>query len=777
MQPILEKLGNSKAYGKELRFEYCPICKDKKSNPCFSVNTTTGVYFCHATNESGHLNHLEGFEGIDVNSIKTGRESDKVAPAIDFYEVFLKCNKLSGDWVEYLNKRGITEETANKVVRLGKYNQMAIPISNGETIVGIKYRNLQKNFSCERGTATNLFINYNSIKTRDYLIIVEGEIDLLSLLECGFENVVSLPFGAGNTRVISKQIKWIKEFKKVVVATDNDDVGVQCAELIQELLKKNKIRSSLVDYGDCKDFNEVLIGQGKDKVKEIVRGSLVEGGNEIEDNTSVSEKFAEDKDFYLMNTKDGFKKLTDFKIKITKYSNNHFEGISISEGRERAFCCLKTELLDKGGILKNLGYYLGDSRTIIEFLYWLESNNQKAFVKEIPHFGIIGSEYFDKNSRAICDKKDLYFKDFNEIDDLTPKENKWLNENLLGLRQDSNQSLLGICWALGRYHQDGAYPVLDVSGTTSIGKTEFVEFVSKIMLGTQENIKNFTTMTNHQIRSIASCSNITPFCIDEIKITGKRTADKLEDIYSILRAVYDNKTINQGNLEKKLNEFKLCTPLIISGETQLSDVSIKNRLISVKLTKENKCSAGTFEIFKKSDILHKLGKKALINRLKTKIEIAPEDTRDTLKQVKDDRQLYNANCLLIGLKALEDLITIDKNTKDNFIKYLNDEFSKEYTPEKNFEELLNLVVESGLFHNDFYIRDHRGHYGIFSLLYKAISTEHRKTNSTLELLDMDTIKKQLREIGFIVDYKTKRFDEENLETSSKPKRAYIFREI
>lgn len=94
------------------------------------------------------------------------------------------------------------------------------------------------------------------------------------------------------------------------------------------------------------------------------------------------------------------------------------------------------------------------------------------------------------------------------------------------MRSDINQSLLGICWALGRFHTQGTYPILEVSGTTSIGKTEYVEFISRLLFGGRENIKSLSTLSNHQIRSFSSCSNITPWAIDEVKITGKFQLEK-----------------------------------------------------------------------------------------------------------------------------------------------------------------------------------------------------------------------------------------------------------
>ena len=227
---------------------------------------------------------------------------------------------------------------------------------------------------------------------------------------------------------------------------------------------------------------------------------------------------------------------------------------------------------------------------------------------EIDHWGIIENVYYEPESRVICNKEDLKIQSLSEIGTLTDEDKEWLNKNLIYLRSNPNQSLLGICWALGRFHIIGSYPILEVSGTTSIGKTEYVEFISRILFGNKENIKSFTTLTNHQIRSLSSCSNITPWCIDEVKITGKNLRERAVELYSTIRAVYDNKTLNQGNITNKLTEFKLCTPLIISGETELSDVSIKNRMISTDLNKKNKSSDEVFSLSKKLIFLRNLEK-------------------------------------------------------------------------------------------------------------------------------------------------------------------------
>ena len=259
-------------------------------------------------------------------------------------------------------------------------------------------------------------------------------------------------------------------------------------------------------------------------------------------------------------------------------------------------------------------------------------------------------------------------------------------------------------------------------------------------------------VTNHQIRSLSSCSNITPWVIDEVKITGKNLREKAVELYSTIRAVYDNKTLNQGNTTNKLTEFPLCTPLIISGETELSDVSIKNRMISTSLTKQNKSEDDVFFVLKDTKILEKLGKTALKNRLsKGKIEVELEVVKKLLSQVKDERQIYNGKCLLIGLKALSEIINITPGDRGRFINYLNELLANEYNVTTNFLELLELVADSGMSVSHFYQISNGRHFVRFNLLYKAIAEEHFKTNSTLELLDARTLKKQLIENKFILN--------------------------
>ena len=157
--------------------------------------------------------------------VKVERSNKIKDEAVNLNEVFLSRGNclLNQEWRDYLKSRGIGEEHLDRLFRLGKNNNMMIPITDGKNIIAIKYRDMAKKYLySERGSKGDYFINWQHINNRDYIIIVEGEIDLLSALESGFENVVSLPMGASDINAVKNQKNWLLEFKKIIIAMDKD---------------------------------------------------------------------------------------------------------------------------------------------------------------------------------------------------------------------------------------------------------------------------------------------------------------------------------------------------------------------------------------------------------------------------------------------------------------------------------------------------------------------------------------------------------------------------
>lgn len=758
------KIYKYKEYGNQLRFDYCPICKKEGKNPDFSFNREIRQFYCHRKGKYGSFLDLKEYDKDFYNFLKEvlfGSKKEKVErgnknkdEVINLNEVLISRGNcfLNQQWRDYLKSRGIGEKYLNKLFRLGKNNNMMIPITDGKNVVAIRYRDIEKRYLySEKGSKGDYFINWQHITKRDYIIIVEGEIDLLSTLEAGFENVVSLPLGASDIKAVQNQKNWLLEFKKIIIAVDNDEAGKKSCEKILKELNWKKEEIYCVDMGEYKDFNEVLVGEGIGKIREIVANCKKVERFEIVDEVE-EDRFFQGENGYFIKDRGEDKQITDFVLEIKEVSNKFIKGITYSMGRKKPFKASKSELLFLNNIVENAGYYYGSKHSIPSFWSWILQQNSDKFVIDIEHYGIIDEKYYDSSSKAICEKNDLYIQNLDSIPELTRGDKKILKDLLPYLRKDSNQSLLGVCWALGRLHNLNSYPILELEGSTSVGKTVYAEFICRILLGNRDNIKSLSTITIHQIRVLSSCSNITPWVLDEVKLTTKAIKDKTDELLSTIRSVYDNKTINQGNITTKLLEYKLCTPLIISGETKLNDVSIRNRILSVELNQGNKGEDMVFERFKNTQLLEKLGKQAILNRLANgKISIEKKKLQKIFPDIKDDRQLHNIKCVYTGLLALKKILNLDSQIVERFLKFLNELGKNERTIVKNFLLLLELVAESDKDPRLFYQEKEGKHYLWFNLLYKAIDDEHKKTNSNLELLDMFTLKKQLKEANFIIN--------------------------
>jgi twinkle protein len=99
------------------------------------------------------------------------------------------------------------------------------------------------------------------------LVIVEGEMDALTLEEVGIPNAVSVPGGAEDLTCLDHCWDWLQQFKRIIIWPDNDKPGQEmCRKLIHRL---GAWRCSVVQ-AETKDANELLALRGKDAVRDAV---------------------------------------------------------------------------------------------------------------------------------------------------------------------------------------------------------------------------------------------------------------------------------------------------------------------------------------------------------------------------------------------------------------------------------------------------------------------------------------------------------------------------
>jgi len=191
----------------------------------------------------------------------------------------------------FLSTRGISKNTADEMQlfsaqkyfsRLNKKTDaIGFPYFKNGKMVSAKYRSIEsKDFTQENGGAQEFF-GLDKVVQGLPIVIVEGEIDALSLMECGIANVLSVPSGApmkvSDGKIDASEDKkfsyiWsafdtLQSVPYIVIATDTDTAGQALAEELARRIGKDKCRIAKFEK---KDLNEVLLADGADAVREII---------------------------------------------------------------------------------------------------------------------------------------------------------------------------------------------------------------------------------------------------------------------------------------------------------------------------------------------------------------------------------------------------------------------------------------------------------------------------------------------------------------------------
>jgi twinkle protein len=240
----------------------CPECSSQRKHQkakSFSWNNTKMTGYC--------FNCEASF--VEYKPFKD--EKKYVLPTIN--------NKtgLTEKAMSYFLSRGINQNTVNEFKIYSDTEWMpqfekevevfCFPYYYDGNLINVKYRGANKTFKLHKDSEL-IFYNQDCILKFESIIIVEGEIDCLSIYEAGFKNVISVPNGANKNLQYLDSYYHLFENKKIVIATDNDLKGV---ELKDELIRRFGAENCmLVEFKDCKDANEYLTTYGRNELKKIV---------------------------------------------------------------------------------------------------------------------------------------------------------------------------------------------------------------------------------------------------------------------------------------------------------------------------------------------------------------------------------------------------------------------------------------------------------------------------------------------------------------------------
>lgn len=138
--------------------------------------------------------------------------------------------------------------------------------TNGKTYAA-KFRTIEKKFLSSKGVTRGLY-NADALSRDQELpvVITEGEIDCLTVMQSGFLRAVSLPDGwteQGNkTEALVAATEALRASPYVIVAGDNDRAGESLPKAVANVLAGHDVRYVTWPEG-CKDANDVLMAYGE----------------------------------------------------------------------------------------------------------------------------------------------------------------------------------------------------------------------------------------------------------------------------------------------------------------------------------------------------------------------------------------------------------------------------------------------------------------------------------------------------------------------------------
>ena len=249
----------------------CPECsptRKKKTLKCFSFNLGKGA---------GRCNHC----GLVLVTVQ---DKPTFIPQIEYKRPKWQNNtKLSNNVVKWFEGRKISQYVLNDFKITNSVEWMPQTQKDESCInfnyfrlgelINVKYRDNAKNFKLFKD-AEMIFYNLDVALDNLEIIIVEGEMDVLALAQCGITNVISVPNGCTDKGTINVQyldncIDFFDVKTQFILALDNDLVGNRLKDELARRLGYENCKT--ITFKDCKDANDCLIKYGQNETKDCFK--------------------------------------------------------------------------------------------------------------------------------------------------------------------------------------------------------------------------------------------------------------------------------------------------------------------------------------------------------------------------------------------------------------------------------------------------------------------------------------------------------------------------
>lgn len=255
----------------------CPECsaqRRKKRARCLSVNADKQTWICHHCGWSGGLS-----EQPQRHPPHWQRPPPRPGPLPartpgERTEAWFRGRGVPS---EVLERNGIATVSAYMPQLEERAPAVVFPYRRDGEVVNRKYRDGRKHFRLEPGCERVLF-GLDDLEPGETAVIVEGEIDKLSVEVAGITACVSVPDGAPPPSAKDYESKFsfleadrerIEAVSQWVIAVDDDEPGARLEDELARRLGREKCRRARWP-GDCKDANDVLVHHGADVLRQCL---------------------------------------------------------------------------------------------------------------------------------------------------------------------------------------------------------------------------------------------------------------------------------------------------------------------------------------------------------------------------------------------------------------------------------------------------------------------------------------------------------------------------
>lgn len=251
-------------------------------NRIYDINKETGRFFhSHLLTDEGKWarDYLLG-RGLSVSTIK----HFGLGAAPDSWDALINHLKSKGYTIEEMLAANVIGKS-NRGSYYDRFRRRVMfPIINirgnvvgfsgrampGEDKQGGKYVNTSDTSVYKK--SNNLFgMNFAKNHCAERIILVEGNMDVISLHQAGFKNAVA-PLGTAFTE---EQANLLARYTKEVLLTmDADEAGQKAIRRASEILEKTGLKTRVISIPDGKDPDEFIKKNGPDRFRALIEGAV-----------------------------------------------------------------------------------------------------------------------------------------------------------------------------------------------------------------------------------------------------------------------------------------------------------------------------------------------------------------------------------------------------------------------------------------------------------------------------------------------------------------------